>query len=405
MSHELCIPQSSIKPPDSILGLSRLIEQDPRSEKINAGVGVFRDESGKTYTPQSILLAWEKLEFGKVDYLSPSGKREFLGDEVFLNETVGLALGMQGNNLLNQGRISAIGTVGGTGAIATFADVIKQLSPGSSILIGNPSWPNHFQIAQSRQLEIIKYDQSTENNTFNFEGALEAIKKSPEKTIVLFHAGESHNPSGVNPSADEWKELARGMSGRFAFFDAPYLGLSSNIFQDSMAMKIFLEENVPIAVAVSYAKNCGLYNERPGALIIPASTNTKATEMQRLLNWCARSSYSSPPAHGEKLVTTMLEDLTLKNLWLSDLEKAVVILNKRRKIFAENVPQFDFVAKQHGLFSLLPLNDEAVLRLRRKYAVYIPNGGRINIGGVTSEQMALFAKAIKEVLLQSPKLW
>lgn len=399
MSPELFVPPSLIKPPDAILGLTGLFERDSHPEKINAGVGVFRDESGEIYSPPSIKIAFEIEGFSKVDYLSPTGEHEFLGDEVYLNETIKLVLGEQGNELLEQGRISAIGTVGGTGAVAMFAYAIKELLPNSPILIGSPSWPNHFQIAQSRQIEVIRYNQMTENNTFNFEGALKAIRKSPPQTVVLFHAGESHNPTGVNPTLAEWGELAKEMNGRLAFFDAPYLGLSSNYHLDSLPMKIFLEAGIPIAVAVSYAKNFGIYNRRSGALIIPASTQTKALETQRFLNWCARSNYSSPPADGEFLVATVLEDNRLKGCWLSDLEKAVTILDKRRKIFAENAPQFDFVAKQHGLFSLLPLNNESVLRLRKEFAVYIPSGGRINIGGVTCEQMTHFAKAINEVLL------
>jgi len=393
------VPDALRKSPDPILGLSRLHEKDPREGKIDAGIGVYRDPSGETYTPLAILQARNNLEFGKPDYLSPSGEEEFLGDQRFLRGSAKLAFGRYAGELLNRREIAAFGTPGGTGAVALMVDIFKAInSPEARILIGIPTWPNHEQIAASRSVQMLKYPH-VRDSRYNFEAHLDAIKNSPSDTLVLFHTGKTHNPTGVNPTTEEeWRVIARAMEGRKAFFDTPYAGFGDGLVPDTEAIRIFLEEEVPLAVAISYAKNGGLYNERPGALLIPVSTQPNALELQRLGNSIARVNYSSPPAQGERLIAEVLSSEELFAQWNNDLAEAAKDLKTRRNILVDILPEFGFVKDQTGLFSMLPLSPQQVEKLQEDHGVFMPKSGRVNIGGITPIDMPRFAQAIKEVI-------
>lgn len=391
------VPDNLKRPPDPILGLSRLFEQDPRPEKIDAGVGVYRGKDGVTYRPPAVIKAWENLELGSADYLNPSGNEEFLGDPRFLRVTANLVFGRHASELLDSGKLVAVGTPGGTGAVALMADAFKAIYPNSPILVGIPTWPNHLQTAESRGLSVIKYPHM-ENNKYDIERHLEEIKESPSGTLVLFHTGQTHNPTGVNPTTEgEWRIIAKAMDGRKAFFDTPYAGFGDGLVPDTEAIRIFLEEEVPLAVAMSYSKNGGIYNERAGALLIPVSTQPQALDLQRVLNAFARVQYSSPSAFGERLMTEVLASPELFSQWNNDLAEAANDLKTRRQIMASILPEFKFVTEQTGLFSTLPLQPEQVKRLREKHAVYMV-GARANIGGVIPKDMPRFAQAIRAVI-------
>jgi aspartate aminotransferase len=395
------VPEDLRKSPDSILGLSRLCEADPREGKIDVGIGVVRDETGKTFTPQAVQEAYQQLDLGDCNYLGPTGEEEYLGHRQFLEETAKLIFDQKAEELLDGKKLAVIGTPGGTGAVAVMMDAYKALSPDSPVLIGIPTWPNHLQIAQSRNIPVLTYDHMTDIN-YDLTAHVTAIAKSPEDTLVIFHTGRTHNPTGDNPlNSDEWGILARSMNGRRAFFDTPYAGFDKGINEDTQAIRTFMEEGVPVAVGVSYAKNGGLYRERPGALLVPLSSQENAIQMQRLLNFFARVSYSSPPALGERLMATVLSSSELHGLWSTELQNAANVLQKRRDIFADHVTDFDFVRSQKGLFSMLPLKPEQITRLAKEYAIYMPSNGRINFGGVTLNDIPRLAQAIKAVLNQA----
>lgn len=376
--------------PDPILGLSKLFKEDKRLEKIDAGIGVFRNEDNKTFTPQAIKKAYQSLDLGLGDYLSPTGVEEYLGDRVFLEQSAKLVFG-------NIKSFAATGTPGGTGAVALMFDLFKTLEPEASILIGTPTWPNHLQIAKSKNINIITYSH-IKNDSYNFEEHLNAVKNSPKNSLVLFHTAQTHNPTGVNPSEKEWKSLAKVMGKRLAFFDSPYLGFDEGLVEDSKAIRFFMQEEVTVFVALSFAKNGGIYKERPGAILAPTKNSKEALMLQRLINSLARVSYSSPPALGERLIAKVLSTPLLFNLWKKELEECSRTLKERRGILAKEIPQFKFVTEQVGLFSVLPLTEKQVEVLRKDYAIYMPSSGRINFGGITKKDMKKFAKAVKEII-------
>lgn len=398
MTPEFYVGENERKQPDPILGVSKLLEADPRPGKINAGVGVLKDELGKTYTPSAIEAAWRLMDLGSVDYLSPSGEEEFLGDRRFLEVSSQMVFGKEGENLLENKRLAAIGTIGGTGAVAVMAQLVKTIAPDAPVVIGTPTWPNHLQIIkESSGLNVITYTQ-VRKNSFNLDEAVKTIEESLEEAIILFHAGKTHNPTGVNPATlDDWNVIADAVGNRRVLFDTPYIGLGEGLYQDTQAIGLFLNRGIPVAVAVSYAKNCGLYNQRPGALLIPSSNKENARELQRLLNYIARSNYSSPPAFGERLVAKMMSDPTLFSRWQNDLTRITCCLQERRKIFSILLPEFSYIKEQSGLFGILPVSEEQVLSLRKEFAIYMPVSGRVNFGGITLTQMPQFCAAIKKV--------
>lgn len=397
-SRSFHVPDVLKRSPDPILGLSRLYEKDPREGKIDAGIGVYRDPSGETYMPSAVRQAWNNLELGKADYLSPSGEEEFLGDQGFLRGSAKLAFGRYAEELLNKRELAAFGTPGGTGAVALMVDIFKTISPDAPMVVGIPTWPNHEQIAASRSVQMLKYPH-VRDNKYNLEANLDKIRNSPSDTLVLFHTGKTHNPTGVNPTTEEeWRVIAREMKGRKAFLDTPYAGFGDGLVFDTEAIRAFLEEGVALGVGISYAKNGGLYNERPGALLIPVSTQSNALELQRLGNSIARVNYSSPPAQGERLMAEVLSSEQLFAQWNNDLAEAAMDLKRRREIMVDNLPEFGFVKQQTGLFSMLPLSPQQVERLREDHGVFMPSSGRVNIGGITPKDMPRFAQAIKAVI-------
>ena len=379
-------------PPDPILGLSKLFSEDKRKNKIDAGIGVFRDENGKTFTPDAIKLAYKSLDIGLGDYLNPTGEEEYLGDRTFLIESSKLVFGKSNLNF------ASAGTPGGTGGVALAFDLFKALFPNSPIVLGVPTWINHLQIAKSRKIEVLTFAHIRENK-FDIDGQIKAIKNSPKNSLVVFHCGKTHNPTGSNPSSKkEWQSLAKVMENRIAFFDAPYAGFGDGLTEDLEPIRIFMNQGVNLSAAISFAKNGGIYKERPGVLFIPASSKKQALELQRLMNSIARVAYSSPPALGERLIAKVLSTPKLFKLWTIELAMSAEILKQRREILSKEIPEFYFVKDQVGLFSILPLTEKQVEKLRKEHGIYLSLSGRVNFGGITKSDMKRFANAIKNIL-------
>ncbi len=393
------VPDHLRKLPDPILGISRLYEQDPRSGKIDAGIGVFKGEDGATFVPSAVKQAIAELGAVPTDYLSPTGEEEYLGERAFLQETARIVFGSAAKKLLDERKLAAIGSPGGTGAVAIVLKTFKELSPDLPVVIGVPTWPNHIQIAAKVNIQTIQYPH-VENNQYNIDGHVSAIQSAPKDALVLFHTGKTHNPTGMNPTTPgDWRTLARAMNGRLALFDTPYAGFGDDLTRDTEAIRIFMDEGIQVAVAMSYSKNGGIYNKRTGGLLIPMASQADTLELQRLLNSQARTAYSSPPADGEYIMAKVLSSPSLRAQWEKDLAQAAGDLKDRRQLFANELPDYGFVAtRQTGLFSMLPLNPGQVTRLQTEHGVYMSSSGRVNFGGIPQDKIPAFATAIKKVL-------
>lgn len=387
-------------PGDRILAVNTAYKADTRPEKLNAAVGIYYGPDGKEFIFPSVEEARKSLDFGQVNYLNASG------EPGFIEETAKLLFG-ENTDFVREKRMATLGTVGGTNALAMLAEFLLVNEPDTPVIMGRPAWANHEPIFRHRKLQLISYPH-LRGHEYNFEAHLDALQKAPSNSLVFLQAGLTHNPTGVNPrTTDQWRKLAQASRGKRAFFDAPYIGFGEDLSKDTEAIRIFIEEQVALAVAVSYSKNAGLYKERVGALIIPTETSDEAKLLQGHLSQRARAVYSTPPAFGERVVAKLLKTPALREQWEGELEKIVADLQERRRLLAAALGQgFEFVAEQHGLFSLLfdISSEEAVgktallaQRLAKEKAIYLTEDGRINIGGIPVAEVERFGREVKAI--------
>lgn len=404
MSHEIksAIPANGpLLPPDPILGISRLVHRDPNPDRVDAGVGVFKTENGKTWVPAAARIAGLLVAVGPTEYLSPSGKSEWLGDPLFLEETAKSVFGGYAPDLIENGKLVAVGTAGGTGALSSFADALYGRQPDTYVLLSHPTWGNHIKIFLDRDFNILKYSHLREDGVrdYNFEAHLQAIKTSPENTLVVFQTGRTHNPTGANPQTpEEWKKLAGAMEGRKALFDTAYAGFDGGVDKDTEAIRIFLDRDVSLAVAYSYSKSAGMYRHRVGALMLPCPDRDTALNVQRYVNEIARGQISTPPGYGETTVAKMMTNGVLRTMWKRGLAQASRTLTQRRQLLAGALgEEYGYIAEdQHGLYSLLGLTPQETYNLRKE-SVYVTQDGRINIGGVSKKRITKIAEAVHRV--------
>lgn len=385
-------------PGDKILAVNTAYKADTRQEKLNAAVGIYYGPDGKEFIFPSVEEARQQLDFGQVNYLNASG------EPGFIEETAKLLFG-ENADFVREKRMATLGTVGGTNALAMLAEFLAVSDSNTPVIMGSPAWANHEPIFQHRKLQLVRYPHLN-GHGYDFEAHLAALEKAPPRSIIFLQAGMTHNPTGVNPqTSDQWRKLAQASRGKRAFFDAPYIGFGEDLTRDTEAIRIFIEEQVALAVAVSYSKNAGMYKERVGALIIPTETQDEAKLLQGHLNQRARAVYSTPPAFGERVVAKLLKTPALREQWEAELRSVVADLQERRRLLAAALGQgFEFVAEQHGLFSLLfdtSTEDAAsktvliVRRLAKEKAIYLTEDGRINIGGIPQAEIERFGREIK----------
>lgn len=380
-------------PPDPILGLTKDINQDPRENLVNATVGVIKTDANQIFVPQIVKQVWSSVSAEPVGYLSPSNQFEWLGDTGFIESAIRLILGKN----TSPETVAALGTVGGTGAIYLMLSSYRHLLDQPQILISSPSWPNHYNIASDLGYQLHTYPH-VKDHQYNFKVHLKAIQELPQQSLVLFHAGRTHNPTGTNPSPAEWQRLAGAMVDKIALFDAAYLGLDADFDTDCFSFRYFLEQGIPTVVAVSFAKNAGLYNQRPGLLLLPQKNHSAQQTVQRFFNAQARLIYSTPPAQGQRVLGHILSQPHQHRKWFQELNQVNQLIKNRRQLLADLVPEVTFVSDQSGLFSQLPVSKTQVLAMRKNHGVYLTDSGRINLGGIPTESIQLVATALVNVL-------
>ena len=389
-------------PPDPILGLTEAFNKDPNPAKINLGTGIYKDDSGKTPTLECIVRAEKILAETATSgggYLPMTGLAEYDKD------TVELLFGA-GNDLGESGRAVAAQTPGGTGGLRVAGDFIHRMLPGAKIWMSNPTWANHKGIFDAAGLETATYpyyDKAT--GGLDFAGMVAALRQVPAGDVVLLHT-TCHNPSGMDPDTEQWKELAEIAveRGFLPLFDFAYQGFGIGIEEDAFGLRAFAEMGMELLVASSYSKNFGLYNQRVGAMTIVAKSADAASKAMSHAKLCIRTNYSNPPAHGARLVSTVLGDAELRGIWEKDVAEMRDRINAVRKTFVETMAaktdkmDFSFVAKQRGMFSFSGLSVEQVHAMRDEHSIYIVDSGRISIAGITSGNMEALCSAIAAVL-------
>lgn len=391
----------SAAPADPILGLADLFRADDRPDKINLGIGVYKDETGKTPVLTSVKKAEQYLLENETtkNYLSIDGLADF-------GQCTQALLFGNDNAILNEKRARTAQTPGGTGALRIAADFIASQTSAKRIWVSNPSWPNHKNVFQAAGLEVCEYQYyDAANHALDFDGMLNALREAKAGDVVLFH-GCCHNPTGIDPTAEQWHKLAELSlaNGWLPLFDFAYQGFARGLEEDAEGLRIFAAGHKELIVASSYSKNFGLYNERVGAFTLVASTADVADVAFSQVKATIRANYSNPPAHGAAVVATVLSNDSLRTLWEQELTDMRQRIHRMRQLFVNTLQEkgakgdFSFIINQNGMFSFSGLTKEQVIRLREEFGVYAVNSGRVNVAGMTPDNMAPLCEAIAAVL-------
>ena len=383
---------------DAILALMMAFRADERTDKIDLGVGIYKDANGKTPVMHAVKLA--EAEVLKTQdtkaYVSPTGSA------TFCNAMITQVFGENAD----VSRIRAVQSVGGSGALRVIADLLKDARPEARLWLSDPTWPNHVPLLSAAGLTLERYpyyDAST--GGVDFKGMTDTLEGAAAGDIVLLH-GCCHNPSGADLSIDQWRQLAALIIEKelFAFIDLAYQGFGDGFEEDAAPVRMLAEILPEMAIAASCSKNLGLYRERVGAAIVVGRNEDDAIRAHGRLTTVIRSNYSMPPDHGANTTEIVLSDTALNKNWREELESMRVRMVGLRQAFADamrkrtNSDRFDYIARQKGMFSRLPLNSEQIARLRDEFGIYLVGDGRINVAGLPDNDIDSLADAISSVL-------
>lgn len=389
------------RPPDPILGLSAAYKNDTNPNKIDLGVGVYKDEPGNTPIMKAVKEAEKRLwnEENSKSYIPQAGP------ELYIKHTAELLLG-RGHPVLKDKRSCTILAPGGSGCLRLAAEFVNNNFPGTRIWLSDPSWANHIPLLSSAGLKLEQYPYyNHESHTINFELMMETLKQASSGDLVLIH-GCCHNPSGADLNRQQWQavvELAQ-QQGFTPFLDLAYQGLGDGIDEDVYGLRLMAQELPELIIASSYSKNFGLYRERVGAVTLVTEKASQAEAISSQIVATAREMYSVPPAHGAALVAIILDDPELKAIWSEELTTMRNRLNGLRSMLVENFERkgvardFSFIQNEKGLFSFLGLTTEQVQKLINEYSIYLVNSSRINVAGISNANIDYLVDSIAEVL-------
>ncbi|NND99063.1 MAG: aspartate/tyrosine/aromatic aminotransferase [Pirellulaceae bacterium] len=389
----------STAPPDAILGLTEAFMADANPDKMNLSVGVYKDETGQTPVLNCVKAAERKL----IESESTKGYLPIDGQVEYRNHVRDLVF----DDTVDTDRIAVIQTPGGTGALKVAADfLVTQLSP-IQIWIPTPTWANHAAIFAGSQLPTQPYRYLGDDRTsLDLDAMLDDLRtKTKPGDAVLLH-GCCHNPTGIDPSADGWKEIASVIAERslIPVLDFAYQGLGSGIEEDAVGLRTVLAKVDEAIVCSSFSKNFGLYSERVGAVSLVAgdADATKAALSQLKRN--VRTNYSNPPRHGGSIVATVLDDPDLTQMWKEELSEMRERITRLRTQFVQTMKStgaghdFSFLLAQNGMFSFSGLKPMQVDQLKNEHSIYIVGSGRINVAGMSETKMDRLCQAVARVL-------
>ncbi|MFM8914793.1 MAG: aromatic amino acid transaminase [Candidatus Limnocylindrus sp.] len=392
-------------PGDPIFGIVELFRADTRPHKINLAAGVYMDEQGVTPILPSVRAAEERLLASTTSklYVPIGGDPAYLvAAKTLLFRTVGGAWGEVEPAAAD--RVQMIHTPGGTGAVRLAVDLVSRLRPSAEIWVGEPTWPNHMQIIEAARITVRRHDWITDDARSLNTGALfDAIAAAKGGDAMILH-GACHNPTGIDPTPEQWAEIAQQMAHRgiLPILDFAYQGFGEGLVEDAASLRAFLATGCELLVASSSSKNFALYNERVGSLAIIGADQAAATTIASHARMAVRTMWSNPPAHGGAIVATVLGDATLRAQWEGEVTAMRNRIKESRAAFAAALTaagagDFSHLGSHQGLFSLLGLTDEQLRRLRDEHAVYLVARGRINMAGLSSTKIPIVAKAVAAI--------
>jgi len=382
------------QPADKILQLMQKFREDPRTDKIDLGVGIYKDASGGTPVMRAIKEAekrlWEVETTKKYTALA--------GDPAYGDAMVDLVLGAA----VPRDRVAAAATPGGTGAIRQAVELIKMASPDATIWLSNPTWPNHPSIINYVGMKMAEYryfDDATRG--VDFDGMMADLAGVKAGDVVLLH-GCCHNPTGANLNMAQWAEVVESLqkTGAVPFIDIAYQGFGDGLEEDAAAVRLVASSLPETIIAASCSKNFGIYRERTGVLMTVSQDAGNKPLAQSTLAFLNRQNYSFPPDHGARLVTMILQDKVLRDDWMEELENVRLgMLALRTQLAGElqrlsGSDRFGFLAQHRGMFSRLGATPEQVERLRAEHGIYMIGDSRMNIAGLNEATIPVLAKAI-----------
>ena len=385
------------QPQDKILQLIQMYKDDPRSTKIDLGVGVYKDATGLTPVMRAVKTAEKQLWEAETTKTYTG----LAGDPAYATALQSLILG----DTVPADRLSAVATPGGTGAIRQALELVRLASPEATVWISNPTWPNHPSIIRYLGMKMAEYRYfDAETRGVDFDGMIADLGRAKPGDVVLLH-GCCHNPTGANLTLAQWGAVADLLekTGAIPFIDIAYQGFGDGLEEDAAGTRLIASRMPEVLIAASCSKNFGIYRERTGLLIAISPTAAMRATVQGNLAFLNRQNFSFPPDHGARLVTMILTDEALRADWKAELEEVRLGMLGLRQHLAEELrrlsgsDRFGFLAAHRGMFSRLGATPEQVEALREKHGIYMVGDSRMNIAGLNAQTVPILAKAIIDV--------
>ena len=388
-------------PADPILGLLTQYREDTHPQKVDLGVGVYKDPTGVT----PILNCVKKAEKFRLDtettkvYIGPTGSPQF---NTLMTE---LAFGA-GHSAIIANRIRTVSTPGGTGALRVAGDFIKRCNPNAVLWVSDPTWANHIGLFEAAGITVKTYPYyDYDSKSLKFDEMLAALSQVSPDDVVLFHAC-CHNPSGMDLTTEQWDKVVALTKdqGFTPLIDMAYQGFGDGVDIDAYGVRHMAAAVDNMILCSSCSKNFGLYRERIGSCSVIAKDANTANIAQSVLLYVVRCLYSMPPAHGAAIVETILGSAELTQEWLDELKVMRDRINGNRAILVDKLKangvdrDFSFIARQKGMFSFLGVNPEQVARLQKGFSIYMVGSSRISIAGISEDNVDYLAQSIAKVL-------
>lgn len=382
------------RPADSILALIQAYKEDPRSDKLDLGVGVYKDASGLTPVMRAVKAAEQQL-WQEQDTKVYTG---LAGDPAFSDAMINLVLG----DAVARATVAAVATPGGTGAVRQAFELVRMARPEARVFVSDPTWPNHISILGYLGIEVVRYRYfDEESRGVDFAGMMHDLAAARTGDVILLH-GCCHNPTGANLNATEWKAVVDLLlnTGAVPMIDIAYQGFGDGLEEDAAATRMVAASVPECLIAASCSKNFGIYRERTG-LLMAVSQKTEARKLhQETLAFLNRQNFSFPPDHGARVVTMILNDPALRTDWMAELEEVRNNMLGLRSQLARALQRlsgsdrFGYIAQHRGMFSRLGTTPEKVEEMRAKNGIYMVSDSRMNIAGLNAETVPILAKAI-----------
>ena len=384
------------QPADALLAIIGMVRRDPRPDKIDLGVGVYRDPAGNT----PILRAVKKAERILNETQETKAYLGGEGDVRFVELMKDMVFGAGASS---DPRLVGLQTPGGCGALRLGAELIRAANPEARIFVGQPTWPNHVPLIGSAGVGLVEHPYyNPASRRILFDEMMAALETARSGDLLLLHAC-CHNPAGADLSADQWQAVADLVSrrGLIPFIDMAYQGLGHGLEEDAAGARLVVAASDQALVAHSNDKNFGVYRDRVGSLHVKAASEAQAQIVYSNLLVIARTIWSMPPDHGAAVVRIILDTPELAADWHAELGEMCARIRSLRARIAGFDPRLAYINEQNGMFSILPIGGAAVADLREKEGIYMANSGRFNVAGLSDDNVERFARAVVARLPES----